>query len=62
MNRDGEIVIMGGVPIGLAVVGVGLATGIEELTLTGVGLAASACVLGFGFDLLARGDDAELAP
>ena len=45
MNRDSEILINGGVPIGLAVVAVGIVTGIEELTLTGVGLAAAAVAI-----------------
>ena len=45
MNRDSEILINGGVPIGLGVVAVGVATGIEELTLTGVGLAGAAVAI-----------------
>jgi len=46
MLRDSEIVITGGVPIGLVVMVVGLATGIEELTLTGVGIAGAAPAIG----------------
>lgn len=53
MHPDGEFTILGGVPIGLTVVAVGLATGIEELTLTGLGLTASACLIGVGFDRVA---------
>lgn len=60
MNRDGEILIVYGSPIGHAVWVIGALTGIEELALTGVGLAASACVLGFTFDRMARGAEAEL--
>ena len=45
MLRDSEIVITGGVPIGLVVMGVGLATGIEELTLTGIGIAGAAVAI-----------------
>lgn len=61
MNRDGEIVIIGGVPIGFAVTAVGIGTGIEEITLTGVGFAGAAVVIAGMFEWADPETDTSLA-
>jgi hypothetical protein len=61
MNRDGEIVITGGAPIGFAVMAVGIATGIEEITLTGVGFAGAAVLIAGLFQWADPETDTSLA-